>query len=64
MQLFRKMFGNRLEERFVFIITCVVALSIMVLGLVVGISLNLVHILFYTFTLDPTYIAFVIIISI
>lgn len=41
----------------------VVPFVIMVVGLVVGISLNVVHILFYTFTLDPTYIAFVLIIT-
>ena len=41
----------------------VVPFIIMVVGMIVGISLNVVHILFYTFTLDPTYIAFVLIIS-
>ncbi len=41
----------------------VVPFTIMVVGLVGGILLNLIHILFYTFTLDPTYIAFVIIIT-
>ncbi len=35
----------------------------MVFGIVIGVSLNLVHIFIYSFTLDPTYLAFVIIIS-
>jgi len=34
----------------------------MVGGIVVGITLNLIHIFVYTFTLDPTYIVFVILI--
>ncbi|MBN2540883.1 MAG: diguanylate cyclase [Bacilli bacterium] len=34
------------------------------LGMVVGIALNVVHIFFYTFHVDPTYITFVVLISI
>ncbi len=54
----KRLYGGLKEERDVFPFT------IMIISIIVGISANVIHVFFYQFTIDPTYLAFVLFTSV
>lgn len=56
--LLRHLYKNLKQEQDYF------PFMIVIVGIIVGLILNIIHIFIYTFIIDPTYIAFVIILSI
>ena len=55
--ILKKLYSNLKKDR------DVVPFVTMLFGIIIGVSFNMIHVFYYVFIIDPTYMAFVIIVS-